>query len=175
MQNAALAAAGLTGLALPAAAGARPSCSPRSSRGLPGAGFRGANVTIPHKGAALALATAPTARARAIGAANTLVFESDGEILADNTDAPALIGGAPVRRSAAGPRSCSARVAAPARPSGRCWTRGRQTVRVWNRSPDRARAAVRRARRLAGHGHGRHLPICWSTAPRSGLDGVRSV
>ena len=43
---------------------------------LAGAGFRGVNVTIPHKEAALALATAPTARARAIGAANTLVFES---------------------------------------------------------------------------------------------------
>ena len=60
-------------------------------RGLPGAGFHGANVTIPHKEAALALATDATDRARAIGAANTLLFRDDGQIWADNTDAPALI------------------------------------------------------------------------------------
>lgn len=58
---------------------------------LPAGGFRGANVTIPYKPAALELATCPTARASAIGAANTLVFEAGGEIVADNTDAPALI------------------------------------------------------------------------------------
>jgi shikimate dehydrogenase len=59
------------------------------------AGFRGANVTIPHKAAALALATDPTERAAAIGAANTLTFEPGGEIVADNTDAPALIAALP--------------------------------------------------------------------------------
>lgn len=57
---------------------------------LPGAGFRGANVTIPHKEAALALADRATDRAREIGAANTLTFEGDG-IEADNTDAPGLL------------------------------------------------------------------------------------
>lgn len=56
-------------------------------RSLVAAGWRGANVTIPHKEAALALADEATARARAIGAANTLVFSSEGRILADNTDA----------------------------------------------------------------------------------------
>ena len=59
-------------------------------RALGGAGFLGANVTIPHKEAALAVATDATATARAIGAANTLTF-ADGRIEADNTDAPALI------------------------------------------------------------------------------------
>jgi shikimate dehydrogenase len=49
-------------------------------------GFSGANVTIPHKEAALAMAQEATARAREIGAANTLVFRADGSILADNTD-----------------------------------------------------------------------------------------
>ncbi|MFO1209051.1 MAG: shikimate dehydrogenase [Amaricoccus sp.] len=49
-------------------------------------GFRGVNVTIPHKEAALALATTTTERARAIGAANTLTFGPDGSIHADNTD-----------------------------------------------------------------------------------------
>jgi shikimate dehydrogenase len=66
-------------------------------RALPDAGFDGANVTIPHKEAALALADTATDTARAIGAANTLTFGDDG-IEADNTDAPgfmAAIGDAP--------------------------------------------------------------------------------
>lgn len=49
-------------------------------------GWRGANVTIPHKEAALALADTATGIARDIGAANTLVFGDDGAIHADNTD-----------------------------------------------------------------------------------------
>ena len=60
-------------------------------RALPGAGFAGANVTIPHKEAALALADEATERAREIGAANTLTFGDDGRIAADNTDAPGLL------------------------------------------------------------------------------------
>ena len=45
---------------------------------LPRLGFRGVNVTIPHKEAALALATTASERATAIGAANTLTFGRDG-------------------------------------------------------------------------------------------------
>lgn len=54
-------------------------------RSLVAEGWRGANVTIPHKEEALALADAATDRARAIGAANTLILR-DGDVLADNTD-----------------------------------------------------------------------------------------
>lgn len=57
---------------------------------MPGEGFVGANVTVPHKEAALALATDASATAREIGAANTLSF-TDGLIYADNTDAGGLI------------------------------------------------------------------------------------
>jgi shikimate dehydrogenase len=52
-------------------------------------GFVGANVTIPHKERALAL-TAPDARARAVGAANTLWYE-DGELRSTNTDIEGFI------------------------------------------------------------------------------------
>ena len=45
----------------------------------------GANVTVPHKEMALALATEATERARAVGAANTLV-RTGGGWQADNTD-----------------------------------------------------------------------------------------
>jgi shikimate dehydrogenase len=46
-------------------------------------GYVGANVTVPHKEAALAC-SAPDDRARAVGAANTLWF--DGELRSTNTD-----------------------------------------------------------------------------------------
>ncbi len=54
--------------------------------GLSALGFRGGNVTIPHKEEALRLADRLTPRAKAIGAVNTLVVEEAG-LLGDNTDA----------------------------------------------------------------------------------------
>jgi shikimate dehydrogenase len=50
----------------------------------------GINVTLPHKSAVLPLVDTVAATAHAIGAANTLVREADGRIVAHNTDAPAL-------------------------------------------------------------------------------------
>lgn len=50
----------------------------------PQAGFRGLNVTIPHKGAALSLCRPDAVAARA-GAVNTLLFE-EGQIHGTNTD-----------------------------------------------------------------------------------------
>lgn len=58
--------------------------------GLRENGFAGCNVTIPHKEAVLRLAAKVTPAARAIGAANTLWFE-DGQLWADNTDAPGFL------------------------------------------------------------------------------------
>src|SRR3977135_2113836 len=52
-------------------------------------GFVGANVTIPHKEQALALSK-PDARARAVGAANTLWFK-DGELCSTNTDVEGFV------------------------------------------------------------------------------------
>ena len=52
-------------------------------------GFVGANVTIPHKEGVLALST-PDARAKAVGAANTLWF-AEGELRATNTDVEGFI------------------------------------------------------------------------------------
>jgi len=53
---------------------------------LPALGFRGANVTVPHKAAALRLADTADEHARRIGAANTLVVGDDGSLRASNTD-----------------------------------------------------------------------------------------
>jgi shikimate dehydrogenase len=54
-------------------------------RGLAALGFRGANVTIPHKEAAFAVCDEVDATARRMGAVNTLQFR-DGRILGSNTD-----------------------------------------------------------------------------------------
>ncbi len=53
--------------------------------GLRALGFRGANVTVPHKEEAMRLCTRLTPRAEAIGAANTLIVTEDG-LLGDNSD-----------------------------------------------------------------------------------------
>ena len=105
---------------------------------LPAAGFRAVNVTIPHKSAALALADEASVAARSIGAANTLLFETSGAVVALNTDAPALIAALPF--PAAGRTALvlgaggSARAAVWALLSG-----GAAEVRVWNRRPEPAR------------------------------------
>jgi shikimate dehydrogenase len=54
-------------------------------RGFAENGFRGGNVTIPHKEAAFRLADATTERARRLAAVNTLWIE-DGRVHGDNTD-----------------------------------------------------------------------------------------
>lgn len=54
-------------------------------------GGRGANVTFPHKQAALALATELTPRARLAGSINTLAVLPSGGLLGDNTDGVGLV------------------------------------------------------------------------------------
>ena len=49
-------------------------------------GFKGVNITIPHKTNVLSLADSVTDRAALIGAANTLYFSKSGTVHADNTD-----------------------------------------------------------------------------------------
>lgn len=59
---------------------------PEALKTLPKLGFKGINVTIPHKESALSLANEVTDAAARIGAANTLTFREDGTFRADNTD-----------------------------------------------------------------------------------------
>jgi len=140
MQNAALRALGLAGWSyqrLPVA----PELFAETARALSGAGFRGANVTIPHKQAALALATDAGAAARAIGAANTLTFAAAGTIVAENTDAPGLI--AAMDRAGRSPRGLTALVlGAGGSARAAVWALregGAREVSVWNRTAERAR------------------------------------
>jgi shikimate dehydrogenase len=55
-------------------------------RSLRDLGFRGANVTLPHKEAAFAVCDTVDATAHRAGAVNTLVFGADGRIAGSNTD-----------------------------------------------------------------------------------------
>jgi shikimate dehydrogenase len=135
MQTAALAASGLEDEYAYERIAVPPEAFDETVRALPAEGFLGVNVTIPHKEAALALATDASDEARAIGAANTLTFGPDGAIRADNTDAPGFLDalGDPTPRTAlvlgAGG---SARAAAYAlRSTG-------AAVAVWNRTAARA-------------------------------------
>lgn len=58
---------------------------------LPDLGFKGINVTIPHKETVLHLADSVTDRAALIGAANTLTYTASGKLQADNTDGVGFI------------------------------------------------------------------------------------
>src|SRR5512132_2691280 len=106
-------------------------------RALPAAGFAGANVTIPHKEAALALADEATPAARVIGAANTLSFGPDGAIAADNTDAPGLLAALGDRRPAT---ALVLGAGGSARAVVYALAQAGAAVAVWNRTPERARA-----------------------------------
>jgi len=169
MQNAALEALGFAGewryqlLPVP------PDAFAATVRALPADGFAGANVTMPHKPAALALATHATEAARASGAANTLTFGPDGAIDADNTDASGLIDaleGAPL-----GGRTALV-VGAGGSARGAAWALARAgaDVAVWNRTPERAGelAADLGVRAVAAIGPADVLVHCTSI----GLDGA---
>ena len=64
----------------------RPENLEQALRALPALGFRGCNLTIPHKQAALRVADRVDPLARRIGAANTIVVAADGSLEASNTD-----------------------------------------------------------------------------------------
>jgi shikimate dehydrogenase len=105
-------------------------------RAMPAEGFAGANVTVPHKGAALALADELSETAREIGAANTLVF-AGGEIRAENTDADGLLNALPA--SPAGKRALVLGAGGAARAVVWALLREGAEVAVWNRTELRSR------------------------------------
>jgi shikimate dehydrogenase len=139
IQNAALRATGLGDTWRYQLLPVPPELFDETIKALPAAGFRGINVTIPHKAAALALASSATARAKAIGAANTLLFQSGGGIHADNTDAPAFINALAERVHVSGIRALVLGAGGTARAA--VWAlvnAGAKEVLVWNRTHDRA-------------------------------------
>ena len=60
-------------------------------RGLAALGFRGINVTVPHKRSVLPLCTSLDANARRVGAVNTILFEANARAVGSNTDGVGFI------------------------------------------------------------------------------------
>jgi shikimate dehydrogenase len=149
MQNAALEALGLGEEWSYEAIDVAPEEFEARVRAMPGEGFAGANVTVPHKLAALALADVASEMAREIGAANTLIFRANG-IEAHNTDAGGLIASLPERP--AGRRALVLGAGGAARAA--IWALGAAgaSVEIWNRTPARAESVrievAERAREL---------------------------
>jgi shikimate dehydrogenase len=130
-------------------------------------GFVGANVTIPHKERALALSM-PDARARAVGAANTLWYEG-GELHSTNTDIEGFLNN--LDACAPGWETAGDALVLGAGGSSRAVVfglieRGIKRVHLVNRTVERARA-------LAGQFGADVHPVAWDAIrdlmPRAGL------
>lgn len=108
--------------------------------GLQAAGFRGANVTIPHKEAAYAVATELDHTAKRAGAVNTLIFEANGVIRGLSTDG----GGFVASMESAGSKPQGKALLLGAGGAARSVAAALQDrglhVDVSNRTPDRAQA-----------------------------------
>jgi shikimate dehydrogenase len=118
--------------------------------------YAGANVTIPHKLRALAAADTASDVARAVGAANTLAFRSEG-VFAHNTDVDGFLR-ALRERAPQAPAGMRALVLG-AGGAGRAVVhalvqQGAARIAVWNRHPERARGLVDEVRR-----HGAATPV----------------
>ena len=130
-------------------------------------GFVGANVTIPHKERALEL-NKPDARARAVGAANTLWF-ADGELCSTNTDVEGFINN--LDACAEGWDKCDEALVLGAGGSSRAvlfglLDRGIKRIHLANRT-------IGRAKGLAEQFGANVTPVAWDAIggllPRAGL------
>ncbi len=137
MQTAALAEMGLAGDWTYDAIEVSPEGFEALVRSLPGQGFAGVNVTVPHKVAALALADEASDAAREIGAANTLTF-AEGRIHAENTDAVAIVDALP--GSPEGVRALILGAGGSARAAIWALREAGAVVNVWNRTTEKAEA-----------------------------------
>lgn len=121
-----------------------PETAAEAIRALPKLGFRGANVTVPHKETALRTVDHLTDRARRIGAVNTLIVQDDGSVLGDNTDGYGFIEnltqGAPDWQPAQAPAVVLGAGGASRAVVVALLDAGVPQVRLLNRSRDRAEA-----------------------------------
>jgi shikimate dehydrogenase len=128
---------------------------------LPKLGFRGVNVTIPFKEAALSLANAVSDCAALIGAANSITFRHDGGIVADNTDGYGFLQnlrqGSPGWSAAAGPALVVGAGGAARAVVWALLSDGAPEIRLVNRT-------LARAERLRDHFGARITVIDWSRA-----------
>ena len=139
--------------------------------GLIAAGFRGCNVTLPHKETALAMADEVTEAGQTIGAVNTLVFRHDGSIHADNSDAfgftENLRAGAPGWKPEAGPAVMIGAGGAARAGLHALLEAGAPEIRLTNRTREKAEA-------LAEHFGPRVTVVDWSERGEA-VDGAMTI
>lgn len=169
IHNAWLEAAGIDGVYVAFAPGA--DRFDRFVEGMRGGAVRGVNVTIPFKEVALSMADEASARARGAAAANLLIFESDGTVIADNTDGVGLIGAlkaqAPGFDPAAGPIAILGAGGAARGAASALLAAGCPQVRIVNRTLAKAEAV---AGALAGS-----VVACPLTAAAQAFEGVTAL
>jgi shikimate dehydrogenase len=120
---------------------------------LPALGFRGVNLTIPHKERALALVDRATPAAARIGAVNTVIVEQEG-LLGDNTDGygfmASLAADAPDWRPDAGPAALLGAGGAARAIAVALIEAGAPELRLVNRTRARAETLAAQLAELAG-------------------------
>jgi shikimate dehydrogenase len=122
----------------------RPQDIEQALRALPILGFRGCNLTIPHKQAALSVVDRVEPLARRIGAINTIVIGPDGSLEGRNTDAfgfcESLRDAVPAWKAAAGPAAILGAGGAARAVVAALADAGVTEIRVVNRTLPRAEA-----------------------------------
>lgn len=112
--------------------------------GLAALGFRGCNITLPHKVDALQLMDEVDANARRMGAMNTIVVRPDGSLKGFNNDGfgyiQSLLDAKPDWRADAGPITVLGAGGAARAVVLSLADRGAKEIRLLNRSPEKAQA-----------------------------------
>ncbi len=134
MHAAAFAAAGLDGTYQ--AVRVPPDGLAAKLRALSASGALGANLSLPHKEAAVGLVGSLSGAARRIGALNTLVVRG-GALYGDNTDASGLLAALGDAQAPPGPAAVLGAGGA-ARAAVYALAQGGRQVWIWNRTPQRA-------------------------------------
>jgi shikimate dehydrogenase len=115
--------------------------------GLAALGFRGCNITIPHKIEAMALVDAVDPLARRMGAINTVVVQADGSLAGFNHDGygyiQSLLDAQPGWRADAGPAVVLGAGGAARAVVLSLAERGAREIRLLNRTPERAEALAK--------------------------------
>jgi shikimate dehydrogenase len=122
----------------------QPGSLPAALAGLPALGFRGCNITIPHKVDALALVHEADANARRVGAVNTVIVQPDGRLFGMNTDGfgfiQSLLDAQASWRADAGPVAVLGAGGAARAVILALADRGAKEIRLLNRTLDKAQA-----------------------------------
>jgi shikimate dehydrogenase len=120
----------------------------RAFRALVRLGFRGGNITLPHKKVALGLVDEADATSSRVGAVNTFTVRDDGSIFGANTDGFGFMTnvaqGAPAWHPASGPAVVLGAGGASLAIAMALADAGAPEIRIANRTRSRARALVRR-------------------------------